>query len=210
MKTINEALSYVQKNLKAPKNQKNAFGKYSYRNAEDILQALKKLDVDGLFIVLSDEAKLVGDRVYIESTATVTFAGESISSRASAREALVQKGMSCPQTSGSASSYARKYALGGLLSIDGSECDPDAQDNTDAHEPEHCEPMVVLKEDREWISRCAGSIEGSFSVDEWNRCSTYLIAANKGNVRYEVWAALSDETKQWIKDNMKKEANNGS
>jgi len=118
----------IQKELKAPKNQYNSFGKYSYRNAEDILEAVKPLlHTHGCILTISDEIIEVGERVYIESTATIVNSkNEEVSVRAQAREAEVQKGMNVAQITGSSSSYARKYALNGLFLIDDTK-DPDTQ-----------------------------------------------------------------------------------
>lgn len=110
----------IQSKLEAPKGQFNKFGGYSYRSAEDILKAVKPLaDEQKSSITLSDEVVMVGDRIYIKSTATITNEkGEAFSTTGYAREAESKKGMDESQISGSASSYARKYALNGLLAID--------------------------------------------------------------------------------------------
>lgn len=110
-------LCEVQRNLNAPKSQHNAFGKYNYRNCEDILQAVKPL-LGGAVILLSDEIIMVGERVYVKATATFKGEGEAIIVTAFAREPLNRKGMDESQITGAASSYARKYALNGLLLID--------------------------------------------------------------------------------------------
>jgi len=107
-------LAQIQKELKAPKSQYNSFGKYNYRNSEDILEALKPLLDEDDKLTVSDELVLIGDRYYIKATAT--FNDTSVS--AYAREALEQKGMNESQLTGSTSSYARKYALNGLFAID--------------------------------------------------------------------------------------------
>ena len=110
----------IQKHLKAPKNQRNNFGKYNYRSCEDILEAVKplanKLECS---VLLSDRIVLVGDRIYVEATATLFKDSDNVvESTALAREPLSQKGMNEAQITGSASSYARKYALNGLFAID--------------------------------------------------------------------------------------------
>lgn len=114
-------LSTVQRTLNAPKNQYNSFGKYKYRNCEDILEAVKPLLSDnGLFMSISDEIVQVGDRFYVKSTATVTDGETSHSASAMAREASAKKGMDDSQVTGATSSYARKYCLNGLFGIDDS------------------------------------------------------------------------------------------
>lgn len=130
-KPIFAALMAVQAELKAPKNQHNSFGKYDYRSAEDIIEAVKPLlKENGLFLNMSDEVVLVGDRYYIKATVKVVdvVTGESVQTSALAREAAQKKGMDESQVTGTASSYARKYALNGLFAID---------DNRDADTDEY-------------------------------------------------------------------------
>lgn len=125
--TITAKLAQVQRDLHAPKSQFNKFGGYNYRNCEDILQAVKPLLGD-LVITITDEIMAVGDRVYVKATATLTDGKESVSTTAYAREADSKKGMDASQLTGATSSYARKYALNGLLLIDDSR-DADSMDN---------------------------------------------------------------------------------
>lgn len=126
-----EELIKIQSGLVVPKNQVNKFGGYNYRSAEDILEALKPLlEENKCYLVLSDEVVEVGGRIYVKATAKVTNgSGKSVEVSAYAREAEVQKGMSDAQITGSSSSYARKYALNGLFSIDDTR-DDDSRDNT--------------------------------------------------------------------------------
>lgn len=122
-------LNKIQKELKAPKSQHNSFGKYNYRNVEDILEAVKPLLVDTVTLTLSDKMVQVGDRYYIEATATLSEDDKKTVVTAYAREPLEQKGMNEAQITGSASSYARKYALNGLFCIDDTK-DPDHDSQT--------------------------------------------------------------------------------
>lgn len=110
----------IQKELKAPKNQRNNFGKYNYRSCEDILEAVKPLaNSKGCSVLLSDEVVEIGGRIYVCAEATLIKTNEQmIKVKAYAREPLQQKGMNEAQITGSASSYARKYALNGLFAID--------------------------------------------------------------------------------------------
>lgn len=118
--------------LKAPKGQYNGFGKYKYRSCEDILEALKPLLVlHGLLLTISDDILMVGNRIYVKATATVSCGGESISNTAFAREEDTKKGMDASQVTGAASSYARKYALNGLFCIDDTK-DSDATNTGDS------------------------------------------------------------------------------
>lgn len=131
---IYEKLSIVQSRLKAPKNQKNKFGNYNYRNVEDILEAAKPLLFENkLSLVIGDKPILVHDRVYVEATAVLTDIEKpehQIISTSSARESLSKKGMDDSQITGSTSSYARKYCLNGLFNIDDTK-DADFMDNSD-------------------------------------------------------------------------------
>lgn len=122
-------LTEVQRNLKANKSKYNSFGKYRYRSCEDILEAVKPL-LEGMTLVISDEIVLVGERYYIKATAVMkdVETGETESSTAYAREPLDKKGMDESQITGTASSYARKYALNGLLCIDDTK-DADTMNN---------------------------------------------------------------------------------
>lgn len=126
---ISEKLSAIQADLKAPKSQRNSFGGYNYRSCEDILEAVKPLlKKYGAAITLSDEVQLIGSRYYVTAKATLRDATNeaAVVCTAYAREDEIKKGMDGAQITGAASSYARKYALCGLLAIDGSEPDPDA------------------------------------------------------------------------------------
>lgn len=124
-------ISKIQGELKAPKNQRNNFGGYNYRSCEDILEAVKPLLVaNDLFITIQDDIVLVGDRYYVKATATITDGEHSVSNTALAREELSKKGMDASQITGATSSYARKYALNGLLAIDDTK-DADATNKHD-------------------------------------------------------------------------------
>ena len=110
----------IQKELKAPKGQYNSFGKYKYRSAEDILEAVKPIcHKHGCLLTLSDTLENVGERYYVKATATITNeSGDIRFVTAYAREEEEKKGMDSSQITGTASSYARKYALNGLFCID--------------------------------------------------------------------------------------------
>ena len=109
----------IQKELKAPKGQYNSFGKYKYRSAEDILEAVKPLlHEHGCQLTLTDEIVLIGDRYYVQAVAQIFNGEETVHVSAYAREDLDKKGMDGSQITGTASSYARKYALNGLFLID--------------------------------------------------------------------------------------------
>lgn len=113
-------LQIIQSKLKAPKGNYNSFGKYKYRSAEDILEAVKPLlNEENCILTLSDEIVQVGDRYYIKATCTlVNSDGQIVETSAFARETETKTGMDASQITGTASSYARKYALNGLFCID--------------------------------------------------------------------------------------------
>ena len=118
-----QTLAQIQLELKAPKGQYNSFGKYKYRNCEDILEALKPIcHKYNSAILLSDKVTTIADRFYIEATATLFCYSDTetdtISVTAYAREENEKKGMDASQVTGASSSYARKYALNGLFGID--------------------------------------------------------------------------------------------
>ena len=110
----------IQAELKAPKGQYNKFGTYYYRSCEDIVEAAKPVLLrHDCYLNISDEIVQAGDRIYVKATASVFKGSEMLAtSTAFAREPESQKGMSESQITGTASSYARKYALNGLLAID--------------------------------------------------------------------------------------------
>ena len=118
---VYEKLIAIQSELKAPKSQYNNFGKYAYRNCEDILESLKPLLKEHKStIYISDEIVTVLERFYVKSTVTFIDAetGEKITNAAYAREEESKKGMDGSQVTGASSSYARKYALNGMFAID--------------------------------------------------------------------------------------------
>jgi len=127
----------IQSELKAPKGQYNSFGKYKYRSAEDILEAVKPLLKNhNCQLTLSDEIMLIGDRYYVKATATLTNGKEDEKVSAFAREDLDKKGMDGSQITGTASSYARKYALNGLFCIDDTkDADTDEYKNQQKNTP---------------------------------------------------------------------------
>ena len=120
MSELYKKVQEIQTHLKVPKNLYNKFGKYNYRNAEGICEAVKPLLAEhGLILTLSDELVAVGERYYVKATATIcSDVEERLSVSAFARESFDKKGMDDSQITGAASSYARKYALNGLFLLD--------------------------------------------------------------------------------------------
>jgi hypothetical protein len=180
-------LSEIQKNLIAPKGQYNDFSKFYYRSCEDILAAVKP-HLDGLVLTVTDDVVAVGDRVYVKATATISTGSQSISCSAFAREALEKKGMDASQITGSASSYARKYALNGLFAIDDSR-DAD-HDSGGAQAPSQSDvkigKIVPLLEKHAAIRDITTVLDIWLSLDD---------AAKKS-----LWADLTDDCREFIKE----------
>ena len=161
---FHEKVQKVQEELKAPKNQFNKFGNYAYRSCEDIYNAVKPLLAKyGLYLTVSDELVLVGERYYIKATATLgnTEDLSFIHNVAYAREEETKKGMDGSQITGASSSYARKYALNGLFLID----DVRDSDVTNTHDKFENEE-VKNKTYRSWFD--------NFFADKPERLAKFL------------------------------------
>lgn len=155
-----EKIVAIQSELKAPKGQYNSFGKYNYRSCEDILEGVKPLLAKhGLVLTIQDGIELIGDRYYVKATATITNGKESISTSAYARESLDKKGMDASQVTGATSSYARKYALNGLLAIDDTK-DADTMDNSKKQAQQTQETVY------NWQTLKARATQGGISEDD--------------------------------------------
>lgn len=121
MKNVLKKLFDIQQELKVPKNQRNTFGNYNFRNCEDIMEASKPICAKhNCLLTCTDELIQIGERYYVKAIATLfdIDSEESINTSACAREEEVKKGMDASQITGASSSYARKYALNGLLQLD--------------------------------------------------------------------------------------------
>lgn len=155
-----EKIVAIQSELKAPKGQYNSFGKYNYRSCEDILEGVKPLlTKHGLVLTIQDSIDLIGDRFYVKATATITDGKEQLSTSAYARESLDKKGMDASQVTGATSSYARKYALNGLLAIDDTK-DADTMDNSK-------KPVQQTQETvYNWQTLKARATQGGISEDD--------------------------------------------
>ena len=147
MKKIYEKLTALQTSLKAPKTKFNSFGNYKYRSLEDILEAVKPQLADlKLGLILSDDVAIVSDRIYVKGTAHLIDyeSEEELTVSAFAREADIKKGMDSAQITGAASSYARKYALSGLLLLDDNQ-DADVQPSTQKSKEETTKSQNTAK-----------------------------------------------------------------
>ena len=190
-KNINLSLKDIQKKLKAPKGQYNDFGKYKYRSAEDILEAVKPLVVEqDCALTISDDIVLIGNRIYVKATVTLINAdGQSISTTAFAREEEQKKGMDGSQVTGASSSYARKYALNGLFCIDDTK-DAEAL-NTSAQYTE--QQKSEQNPTDPYLEQAIANIKVASSAEElkriWEDCTVFQ--TNK-----EFMAALSARKKE--------------
>lgn len=152
-------LILIQSELKAPKNQFNSFGKYKYRNCEDILEALKPLLLKyECTLTITDEVKQIGDWIYVEATASIQKGDEGRSVTAQAGIEYPKKGMDMAQAFGASSSYSRKYALNGLFLIDDTK-DADTTNVQGAVKPE------MTPADSLWSKAVARVAEGKSSVE---------------------------------------------
>ena len=134
----------IQSELKAPKSQYNSFGKYNYRNQEDILESVKPLlNKYGLSLTITDEIKEVGELVFVEARAILHAPDGSVEAKAQAGIDPNRKGMDIAQSFGSSSSYARKYALNGLFLID----DTKDADSTNTHD------KAPVEDDKAWLNK---------------------------------------------------------
>lgn len=174
---VYEKLQRVQHDLKCNKSQYNSFGKYNYRNCEDILEAVKPLcnEVKALVLV-GDTLELIGERYYIKATATFVDieTGEKIESAGYAREEDSKKGMDSSQVTGATSSYARKYALNGLLCIDDTK-DADSTDNP-SNKKETTQEKVFK------CTKCGKEITAfDYNGTHFTEQQAYVFAVKRGN-----------------------------
>lgn len=185
-----EKLAKIQAELKAPKDLFNKFGNYHYRSAESILEAVKPL-LDGAILTMCDDIVLVGDRYYIKATATFTDRDFTLSTTAFAREPNDKKGMDDSQITGTASSYARKYALNALFCID------DAKDaDTDEYHEQTKETKPAAKKTVAEYMALIDNCEDEQAINrlyyEWSK--VYL----KGTADYNSLSNKSFERKKQI------------
>lgn len=155
-------LAEIQSAIKAPKSQYNSFGKYHYRNAEDILEAAKKVLLEyKAALLINDEVVEVGGRIYIKATATLHLPDGTYKATAFAREEENKKGMDASQVTGAASSYARKYALNGLFAID------DTKDSDSTNQGDKSENKA------DNVAKCVAEAMNATTVEQlttiWNK-----------------------------------------
>jgi hypothetical protein len=168
-------LAEIQAKLKAPKGQFNSFGKYHYRSAEDILEAVKKVvNPMGFSITLTDSVGEVGGRIYVQSIATLYNGELEYQATGFAREEETKKGMDGSQITGAASSYARKYALNGLFAIDDTKDSDATNDHGKSQEskPQAKTGMPELSQFDKEFKELIDFVNGSKTMDDlkfkWN------------------------------------------
>lgn len=171
MEELLKSLKKLQINLKVPKEQRNNFGKYNYRSCEDIVEEVKKVldQENNCTLFLQDEIVMMGSRFYVKATATYTNGKENISVSAYAREEEEKKGMDGSQITGSASSYARKYALNGLLLID------DTKDSDFTNNGQKTQPNILQKtqektkiqlNEKQWTKTIEAIMSGEKTIEQ--------------------------------------------
>ena len=193
---IYEQLANVQHELKCNKSLYNSFGEYSYRSTELIMEAVKPLLFsNGLCLVITDSVELIGNRFYIKATATIyNKEGEQISTTAYAREEESKKKLDASQVTGSTSSYARKYALNGLLAID----DTKDADATNTH-------GVTSDSKATSTNSKANNTTNTYKLTEGQIKRLYAIGYKKGYSRDYMAKLVNTKYKKPVEDLTKEE-----
>jgi hypothetical protein len=214
---VHEKLKEIQTMLKAPKNLYNKYGGFNYRNAEGIYEAVKPLLNElNMTLIITDSVQAVGAKNYIQATACLTDCetGEQLSSCAFAREAETKKGMDDSQITGTASSYARKYALNGLFLLDDTkdeDSDEYKENKSKAESAEPTQPAAFkpataqqIHKINEYIMAYAGMCEGASEGDIWNTLKKKYGFAKQSDISKELAERITKQVEAWYKK--KKEA----
>lgn len=181
------SLHDLQKAVHVAKDKHNDFGGYSYRTAEGILAAIKAALPDGASIIVTDSLQEVAGQIFVTSTARISFAdGATVEAQGHAMHQITKKGMDASQITGSASSYARKYALSGLMALDDGSVDPDARDNRNEgqSQPEppsqpHDKPQWSSSKERDRLKNAIEKQTDPNALDKlWNQNSFKAMFAN--------------------------------
>lgn len=186
--TIYEKLLSIQTELKAPKSQYNSFGKYNYRNCEDILEAVKPLCAKYKAVsVMGDEVIQIGERYYIKSTARLIDLESDgvVENTAYAREEAEKKGMDGSQVTGASSSYARKYALNGLFAIDDTK-DSDTTNNGQTTPKEATKAKQTGKTEEWKLTKSELVTKFGDVVSNAEKCIEYY-EKSLGDIPYSEW-----------------------
>lgn len=217
---VHEKLKEIQTMLKAPKNLYNDYAGFHYRNAEGIYEAVKPLlNQLNVTLIISDSIQAVGTKNYVKATAYLTDCetGEQLSACALAREAEVKKGMDDSQITGTASSYARKYALNGLFLLDDTkdedsdECRKYKENKSKAESVESTQPAAFkpataqqIHKINEYIMAYAGMCEGASEGDIWNTLKKKYGFTKQSDISKELADRITKQVETWYKK--KKEA----
>lgn len=216
---VHEKLKEIQMMLKAPKNLYNKYGGFNYRNAEGIYEAVKPLlNQLNMTLVINDSVQNVGTKNYIKATAYLTDCetGEQLFSCALAREAETKKGMDDSQITGTASSYARKYALNGLFLLDDTkdedsdECRKYKENKSKTEPAEQTQPAFKpataqqIHKINEYIMAYAGMCEGASEGDIWNTLKKKYGFTKQSEISKELANQITKQVEAWYKK--KKEA----
>ena len=217
---VHEKLKEIQAALKAPKNLYNSYGGFSYRNAEGIYEAVKPLlNQLNMTLIINDSVQNVGTKNYIKATAYLTDCetGEQLFSCALAREAETKKGMDDSQITGTASSYARKYALNGLFLLDDTkdedsdECREYKENKSKAESVEPTQPATFkpataqqIHKINEYIMAYAVMCEGASEGDIWNTLKKKYGFTKQSEISKELADQITKQVETWYKK--KKEA----
>ena len=171
-------LAIIQAEVQAPKNKFNSFGKYAYRSAENIIEAVKPIiNPKGYHLILSDEMVIIGERYYIKATATISNGEQTYSATSYAREPEEKKGMDSAQISGTTGSYSRKYALNGLFALDDHK-DSDATSTETKPNVEVAEITLTKDEETELINSLNACTELGHVKELWNNLDPKYQAIN--------------------------------
>lgn len=178
----------IQHKLKAPKGRKNSFGNYNYRSCEDILEAVKPLLAEEeCTLTLSDDMVAIGERIYVKAVATIRKGDESVTVTAFAREAESKKGMDSSQITGTASSYARKYALNGLFLIDDTK---DADTDEYANQTKSGENIEEDRPINKTEVKTLTQLSESYKVNTADICKRYKVSKLEDLSYHQYGAAL--------------------
>jgi len=173
-------LSEIQAQLKVPKAQTNTFAKYNFRSAEDIIEAVKLIiNPLGFALILDDEIVMIGNRYYVKSIAAISDGKTTHSATGWAREEETKKGMDTAQITGSASSYARKYALNGLFAIDDTK-DPDATNTHGKEEMKTEFKKPQITDDQ--FTKARGFVVDKKTYD--SVCSKYFLTSRQDEILF--------------------------
>ncbi len=185
----------IQTKVHVGKDKRNDFGGYNYRTAEGILAAIKAALPDGATIIVTDAMQEVAGQIFVSATATITFeGGETVSAQGHAMHPLSKKGMDPSQITGAASSYARKYALSGLVALDDGSVDPDAREKTYEEEKTEKPPEKTPAEKRDFIKNVMEGKTVDTELDEYwkNDKLKGVVAALPEPMQFELQRVYTD------------------